>query len=81
MLKTNHKVGLNQSDINLDAYINKANGIIYDMGSYILSALAVGAVIGIYIYYRSNSNTNTGGPGGGNLLPNGHIDSNGIRPT
>jgi hypothetical protein len=46
------------------------------MGSYILTAIAVGAVIGIYIYWRSNSNTNTGGPGGDNLP----LDPNGIRP-
>jgi hypothetical protein len=67
---------IQNGEIPLDPYIEKVSGIIHDMGSYIISILAVGALIGAYLYWKSSSNT--GGPDGGNLPP---ADPNVLRHT
>lgn len=65
---TSHEISTNKgegTEIVLDPYINKVNSIIIDIGSYILSAIAVGTLIGIYLYWKS-SNPGSGGVGGTN---------------
>jgi len=66
------KIYLNDSYITLDPYINKINSIILDIGSYILSAVAVGTVIGVYLYWRSN-NSGSGGGAAGSISNNLHL--------